>query len=114
MESFTLRAEAQRFISYSGPVHRLLRLCQDSRVVTLCHVLCTPGAQQDAPISGDQPFIIPWSVFHRTRQSECRLSLAKLWPRSERWQPGGWIPKIEATALFFRASTRLPAHPHPV
>lgn len=64
IESFTLRAEAQRFISHSGTVHRLLHLCQDSRVGTLCHALCTPGAQKDAPIGGDQPFITPWSLFH--------------------------------------------------
>lgn len=118
IESFTLRAEAQRFISHSGTVHRLLHLCQDSRVVTLCHALCTPGAQKDAPIGGDQPFITPWSLFHQTRQSDCRLSLAKLWPRSEHWQPGGWIqrswqrPCFLGPVRFYQHSHTQPNHQH--
>lgn len=67
-------------------------------VVLLCHALCTPGAQQDTPISSERAFVIPRSVFRQTCQSECRLSLAELRPRTECWQPGCCIRKTEAAA----------------
>lgn len=50
MDSFSPEADAQTFIPYSGSVHLFLHLCWCSRIVLLCHALCTPGTQQDARI----------------------------------------------------------------